>query len=204
MSAASISRAVSELREAGLVDEVPAAGTGVGRPPKVVQFHPEAAHVIGVDAGGASIRVEIVDLAGKLVAKSSRALGDAARAHAIVQRIAETVDGLVGSVGARPIAAAAGVSGIVDSHHGTVLLSPDLPGLNDQSVAAMLGARLSMPVAIDNDDLLAAMGEAAYGAAAGCSEVVFISLGIGLGAGLIVGGRPVRGVRSAALVHGCG
>lgn len=198
MSAASISRAVSELREAGLVDEVPAAGTGVGRPPKVVQFHPEAAHVIGVDAGGASIRVEIVDLAGKLVAKSSRALGDAARADAIVQRIAETVDGLVGSVGARPIAAAAGVSGIVDSHHGTVLLSPDLPGLNDQSVAAMLGARLSMPVAIDNDDLLAAMGEAAYGAAAGCSEVVFISLGIGLGAGLIVGGRPVRGVRSAA------
>jgi glucokinase len=57
---------------------------------------------------------------------------------------------------------------------------------------------LGMPVAIDNDDLLAAAGEAAFGAAEGCTEVVFLSLGLGLGAGLLVGGRPVRGVRSAA------
>jgi predicted NBD/HSP70 family sugar kinase len=62
----------------------------------------------------------------------------------------------------------------------------------------MLAESLDMPVAIDNDDLLAAAGEAAFGAARGCTEVVFLSLGLGLGAGLLVGGRPVRGVRSAA------
>jgi predicted NBD/HSP70 family sugar kinase len=174
------------------------AGSGVGRPPKVVQFQPESTHVVGIDAGGASIRVEIVDLAGSLVARSSKSLRDAGTADAIVDRIGDAVERLVGSEDARPIAAAAGVSGIVDSHRGTVLLSPDLPGLNGRDVAAMLEARLSMPVAIDNDDLLAAVGEAAFGAAAGCSEVVFISLGVGLGAGLLVGGRPVRGVRSAA------
>jgi predicted NBD/HSP70 family sugar kinase len=53
-------------------------------------------------------------------------------------------------------------------------------------------------VGIEGDDLAAAVGEAALGAARGCSDVVFLSLGYGLGAGLIVGGRPVRGTRGAA------
>jgi predicted NBD/HSP70 family sugar kinase len=198
MSAASISRAVSELRRVGLVEEVTAEGSGVGRPPKVVRFRPEAAHVVGIDAGGASLRVEIVDLAGTFVTRASTSLRDAETGDSIVERIAEAVEALVDAEGAQPIAAAAGVSGIVDAERGTVLLSPDLPGLNGRNVAAMLEARLAMPVAIDNDDLLAAVGEASFGAATGCSEVVFLSLGLGLGAGLLVGGRPVRGVRSAA------
>lgn len=65
-------------------------------------------------------------------------------------------------------------------------------------VAASLGDRLDMPTAVDNDDLLAAVGESALGAAEGCTDVVFLSLGLGLGAGLLVGGRPVRGARSSA------
>ena len=92
----------------------------------------------------------------------------------------------------------AGVSGIVDHDGGRVLLSPDLPGLDGGSVAAALQERLGVPVAIDNDDLLAAVGEAAAGAAIGCRDVVFLSLGYGLGAGLIVAGRPVRGASNAA------
>src|SRR5581483_4437452 len=64
------------------------------------------------------------------------------------------------------------------------------------AVADQLEERLGLPVGIDNDDVLAAVGEASFGAARGCSDVVFLSLGLGLG--LIVGGRPVRGARSAA------
>ena len=198
LSAASISRALSELRRSGLVAEESAAVSGVGRPPSVVRFQPEAAHVVGIDAGGASLRVEIVDLAGRFIARSSVTLRGAREPAAIIRRIADVVRTLAARVGARPIAAAAGVSGIVDAAGGTVLLSPDLPGLNGRDVATMLAERLDMPVAIDNDDLLAAAGEAAFGSAEGCTEVVFLSLGLGLGAGLLVGGRPVRGVRSAA------
>ena len=198
LSAASISRALSELRRSGLVAEEAAAVSGVGSPPSVVRFRPEAAHVVGIDAGGAWLRVEIVDLAGRFIARSSVTLRGAREPAAIIRRIADVVRTLAARVGARPIAAAAGVSGIVDAAGGTVLLSPDLPGLNGRDVATMLADRLDMPVAIDNDDLLAAAGEAAFGAAEGCTEVVFLSLGLGLGAGLLVGGRPVRGVRSAA------
>jgi predicted NBD/HSP70 family sugar kinase len=198
LSPASMSRAIQKLRRAGLVEERAAAVSGVGRPPSVVEFRPEAAHVVGIDAGGTSLRVEIADLAGRLVARSSLTLRGRRDASAIVKAIAEAVVASATQADAKPIAAAAGVSGIVDAAGGTVLLSPDLPGLNGRNVAAMLADRLGMPVAIDNDDLLAAAGEAAFGAAEGCTEVVFLSLGLGLGAGLLVGGRPVRGVRSAA------
>jgi glucokinase len=92
----------------------------------------------------------------------------------------------------------AGVSGIVDHSSGRVLLSPDLPGLTGLALAAALEDRLGIPVAIDNDDLLAAIGEASVGAAVGCRDVVFLALGYGLGAGVIVDGRPLRGATNAA------
>jgi predicted NBD/HSP70 family sugar kinase len=198
LSAASISRALSELRRSGLVEEGSDGVARVGRPPRVVRFQPEAAHVVGIDAGGGSIRVVVADLAGRPVARHAVTLRGAKGGTAIVRRIADAVRALVERVDAKPVAAAAGVSGIVDAPRGKVLLSPDLPGLNGRDVAGMLGERLGVPVAVDNDDLLAAAGEAAFGAAEGCTEVVFLSLGLGLGAGLLVGGRPVRGVRSSA------
>ena len=198
LSAASISRALSRLRDAGIVEERSEAADGVGRPPRVVRLRPNAAHVAGIDAGGNALRVVITDLAGQPVDRHSVTLRGAMSGGAIATRIARVVTKLAERNDANVIAAAAGVSGIVDAARGTVLLSPDLPGLNGRAVADMLAERLGVPVAIDNDDLLAAAGEAAFGAAQGCTEVVFLSLGLGLGAGLLVGGRPVRGVRSSA------
>jgi len=198
LSAASISRALAQMRRDGLVTEDPTPGTGVGRPPRIVRFQSSAAHVIGIDAGGSNIRVQLADLEGRPFARSTVRLRASKSSAAVLGRIAEVALGLVEQTGASPVAAAAGVSGIVDAAAGRVLLSPDLPGLNSVDVASSLSRRLQMPVAIDNDDLLAAAGEAAFGAAEGCTDVVFLSLGLGLGAGLLVGGRPVRGASSSA------
>jgi predicted NBD/HSP70 family sugar kinase len=198
LSAASISRALAQLRRDGLVVEGSASGTGVGRPPRVVRFQPSAAHVVGIDAGGSHLRVVLTDLEGRASARSTVTLRSSRNGDAVVDRIAVAARTLIEGAGGRPVAAAAGVSGIVDAAGGTVLLSPDLPGLNGREVATMLSDRLELPVAVDNDDLLAAAGEAAFGAAEGCTDVVFLSIGLGLGAGLIVGGRPVRGTRSSA------
>jgi len=198
LSPASISRALAQLRRDGLVVEGSAPGTGVGRPPRVVRFQPAAAHVIGIDAGGSNIRVVLADLEGRPFARSAVRLRPSRSGGSLLARIADVTLALVARVKANPVAAAAGVSGIVDAARGQVLLSPDLPGLNGSDVAALLSDRLGVPAAIDNDDLLAAAGEAAFGAAEGCTDVVFLSIGLGLGAGLLVGGRPVRGARSSA------
>jgi predicted NBD/HSP70 family sugar kinase len=198
LSPASISRAVAELRRAGLVVERAAPNAGVGRPPRVVRLRSDAAHVVGIDAGSSRLRVVLADLEGHVVARATMTVRATGRAQGLVRSVAELVGSLTERAGVTAVAAAAGVSGIVEAESGTVLLSPDLPGFNQKPVAAMLTEALGMPVAIDNDDLLAAVGEAAFGAASGCTEVAFLSVGYGLGAGLIVGGRPVRGARSSA------
>ncbi len=198
MSPATISRAVTRLRREGLVVEEDVPGAGVGRPPRLVRLRPDAAHVVGVDAGGSGVRVVLTDLEGRVLARATSTVRSSRRIDAFARAVAELVQEVSDRAGGRVVAGAAGISGIVDAAAGRVLLSPDLPVLNGEEVAARLCESLGVPVVIDNDDLLAAAGEVAFGAAQGCAEVAFLSLGHGLGAGLIVGGRPVHGARSSA------
>lgn len=199
LSSATVSRAIAKLRRGGLVQEHIAQTSGTGRPPRVVELRSGAANVLGIDAGGTRVRAVLTDLEGNIRADATglvRSPADWKAVIASIARVAEEARSAVG--GGRVLAAAAGISGIVDQAAGRVLLSPDLPGLERIPVAERLERALGVPVGIDNDDLLAAIGEAAVGAARGRSDVVFLSLGYGLGAGLVVGGRPVRGTRGAA------
>ena len=84
LSPASISRAVAELRDAGLVVERPLSRAGVGRPPRVVQLRSNAAHIVGIDAGGSRLRVVLADLEGNLVARATATVRSTARAGQLI------------------------------------------------------------------------------------------------------------------------
>ena len=199
LSGATVGRTVDRLRRDGIVREHPVDAAGVGRPPRVVELDPDRACVVGIDAGGRTLRAAVGDLGGTIRARLARPIRDPTDAAPLVDDLVDLVVDLGKHVRPGAIqAAAAGISGIVDHRDGRVLLSPDLPGLAGLDLAAALEDRLGLPVAIDNDDLLAAIGEASVGAAIGCRDVVFLSLGFGLGAGIIVDGRPVRGIAHAA------
>ena len=199
LSAATVSRAVDRLRREGLVREFTVAGESLGRPPRLVELLPEAAYVVGIDAGGSMLRAVLADLEGVVRARAARPLSDPRDRQALVADLVAVAREVMGVAAGRPVlAAVAGISGIVDHADGRVLLSPDLPALDGTALARVLEDALGLPVAIDNDDLLAAVGEAAAGAARGLADVAFLSLGYGLGAGLIVAGRPVRGASHAA------
>lgn len=144
-------------------------------------------------------RAVVADLEGVVRARLTRPVSDARDRDAVLRDLVLVAGDVTALAGGRPLlAVAAGVSGIVDHASGQVLLAPDLPALDGAPIATLLQEELGVPVSIDNDDLLAAVGEAAAGAARGCADVAFLSLGYGLGAGLIVGGRPVRGASHAA------
>ena len=199
LSSATVGRAVGRLRRAGYVREFPAAARGPGRPARVVELRPDAAFVVGIDAGGSMFRAVRADLEGRIRDRAARPARDPGDGEVLLDDLVALVADAAGSAGGgRLLAVVAGISGIVDHAGGRVMVSPDLPGFTGQPVAALLQARLGLPVAIDNDDLLAAVGEATAGAARQCTDVAFLSLGYGLGAGLIVGGRPLRGASSAA------
>lgn len=198
LSVPTVSRAVARLIRDGHAEETTSPAAGVGRPPRTVRLRPAAACVLGVDAGGRHLRVVLADLGGTILAAATREVGglDESRLTEVIADLAR--EAMQAAPTGRLIAAAVGISGIVEAQTGRIILSPDLPGLPGVPVRERLGDVLGVPVAIDNDDLLAAVAEAATGAAVGCRDVVFLSLGYGLGAGIIVGGRPVRGADAAA------
>ena len=199
LSSATVARAVDRLLREQVLREYALEAVGVGRPPRVVELDEASACVVGIDAGGRTLRAAVGDLSGSIRARIARPVRDPIDAAALVDDIVDLVVDLGTAVRPGAIrAVAAGISGIVDHRDGRVLLSPDLPGLAGLDLAAALEDRLGVPVAIDNDDLLAAIGEASVGAAIGCRDVVFLSLGFGLGAGILVDGRPVRGIAHAA------
>lgn len=199
LSPATVSRALASLLRAGLVAESAAAGEGPGRPARSVTLHPDGAFVVGIDAGGSMLRAVLADLVGTIRRRVARPASDPRDPGLLVADLVDLARAAIGDADAgRALAVAAGVSGIVDHASGRVLVSPDLPGLDGVDLAARLSAELGIPVEIDNDDLLAAVGEAAAGAARGSGDVVFLSLGYGLGAGILLDGRPVRGAAHAA------
>ena len=199
LSAATVGRVVDRLRRNGVLREYSIDAIGVGRPPRLVELDDDAAFVVGVDAGGHTLRAALTDLQGRIRGRLARPTRDPSDRNAVLGDLVSLIEDLAMSVEpASVLAVVAGISGIVDHDAGRVLLSPDLPGLDGFDLAAALESRIDRPVAIDNDDLLAAIGEATAGAAIGCRDVAFLSLGYGLGAGLIVGGRPIRGASHAA------
>lgn len=199
LSAATVGRVVDRLRRGGVLREYSIDAIGVGRPPRLVELDDDSAFVVGVDAGGRTLRAALADLQGTIRGRLARPTRDPSDRNAVFGDIVALIEDLAVTVRPGTVhAVVAGISGIVDHDAGRVLLSPDLPGLDGFDLAAAIEDRIERPVAIDNDDLLAAIGEATAGAAIGCRDVVFLSLGYGLGAGLILGGRPIRGASHAA------
>jgi len=145
------------------------------------------------------LRAVRADLEGVVRSRAARPARDTNDPAALIADLLALVDDVRGSRdGPALLGVAAGVSGIVAHDRGRVLVSPDLPGLEGLPLAEILASRLGAPAVIDNDDLLAAIGEASHGAARGCRDVAFLSFGYGLGAGLIVDGHPIRGASSSA------
>jgi predicted NBD/HSP70 family sugar kinase len=199
LSAATVGRVVDRLRRSGVLREYSIDATGVGRPPRLVELADDSAFVVGVDAGGRTLRAALADLEGTIRGRLARPTRDPSDRNAVLSDLVALIEDLAITVRPGAVhAVVAGISGIVDHAAGRVLLSPDLPGLDGFELAAAIEDRIERPVAIDNDDLLAAIGEATAGAAVGCRDVAFLSLGYGLGAGLILGGRPIRGASHAA------
>jgi glucokinase len=90
-----------------------------------------------------------------------------------------------------------GVASMVDFAAGSVVESVNLP-LTDVPLRELLEKRFAVPVVVDNDATAAAIGEHAFGAGVGAREMLMLTLGTGVGGGIIIGGRPYRGASGAA------
>lgn len=201
LSRATVAQRTRLLVESGLLEE---SGNGVstgGRPPRRLRFHAERGHLLVADLGATSIDVAVADLAGTIVGHRAEPADIAAGPEAVLSRVEgmfdELRDRLPGALG--PLwGLGAGVPGPVEFMTGTPVAPPIMPGWDRYPIRDRLQLRYGVPVWVDNDVNVMAMGEWRFGIARGHRDVIWIKIGTGIGAGLISAGRPHRGSDGAA------
>ena len=151
--------------------------------------------VIAVDIGGTKLLAAAVDRSYKVI--SSRSSVTPADAEALIAGVESMAKDIAGQLGLRAYGLGVAVAGLVDGVTGTVLVSPNLP-LSGINLKKELEARLLVPTTVDNDASLAALGELACGAAKGLKDVVALTLGTGIGGGIVVNGKLYRGALGTA------
>jgi predicted NBD/HSP70 family sugar kinase len=199
LNKATVSSLVGELVERGLLAERGAMPAGdVGRPGRVVAVAGSGAAGVGLEVNVDYVAAVALDLDARVLFSARTAL-DVPRAGAgaaldEVARLVRTASAAAASAGAPPVGAVLAVPGLVRSGGGTVALAPNL-GWRDVPVRDELVRRLGthLPLGVDNEANLSALAEAAQGAATGASDLVHLTGEVGVGAGVVVGGRLVRG-----------
>jgi len=204
LSRATVSSLVDELRRAGVVEEHEATSErprSTGRPPILLSIVPGAAYAVGLDFGHQHIRVAVCDLSGEPVVDDwSAAEVDHAPtesldlAHELVQQALRTS----GVAEDRLLGVGMGLAAPINSVTGELEADGILPGWRGLKPAAEMEARLGIPVQLENDANVGALGESVFGAGRGVEDLLYIRLSAGIGAGLVLGGRPYRGHRGVA------
>ncbi len=152
--------------------------------------------VLGIDLGGTNVMAVIVTTAGKVIAQSHFPTEAEHGPDHVMKNMADKVKELVKETGLtmRDIwRAGVGSPGPMDSKKGLIIGAVNLPGWKYVKLKATLEKYLGIPVGVDNDANCAVYGEKWVGAAKGASDVVGITLGTGVGGGIIINGRLVRG-----------
>jgi glucokinase len=152
-------------------------------------------HVVGVDLGGTQVRAACVHEAGAVLASSRLPTDRANGPEAILAQI----ECLVSAVrDERTTAIGIGVPGAFDSGRGVVLGIPALPGFAGFPLAQRVSQSSGLRCVLENDATAAAIGEWRAGAGRGCENFVYVTISTGIGAGVIVDGRVMRGARGLA------
>ena len=194
LSAATVSNIVRELRDNGTVQVTPTSSGG--RRARSVALSGDAGIVVGVDFGHSHLRVAVGNLAHQVLAEQSEPIDVDASASQGFDRAEQLVARLVESTGIsrdKVLGVGLGVPGPIDVESGTLGSTAILPGWSGINPRQELTDRLGVPVQVDNDANLGALGELVWGGGRGVKDLAYIKVASGVGAGLVVDGRIYRG-----------
>lgn len=193
LNKATVSSLVQDLIDSHLVLEIGPGESSGGRKPVMLLFNGTAGYAVGIDLGVNYIRGLLVDLEGNVVAEHERGLKRPNADFAIGQ-LAECIELLIKEAPASPygvVGIGVGVPGIVDDN-GSILFAPNLKW-RDVPLQQQLEERFGLPVTIDNEANAGAQGEQKYGAGRGIPNQIYVSVGIGIGTGIILNKELYKG-----------
>ena len=156
---------------------------------------------IGIDVGGTNVKIALVSDEGKIIYSNSIPTRAEMGYEYTVNSMKEAIRELLKEtkLEAKDIEGMGfGFPGQIDCQNGIVRLAPNIPGWVNVPIAEIMEKEFSIPTRVDNDVRTAALGELNYGAGVGCQNMVCITVGTGIGSGLVINGKLVRGASNAA------
>jgi len=157
-----------------------------------------AAPIVGIDLGGTQIRAVLATPDGTILARVAAPTAPHEGQNAVVERIANAARQVIRQAGGQPPrGVGVGSAGAVDPASGVVLSAPNLHW-SQVPLRALLQDELGLPVVVGNDANAAALAEHRFGAGRGTTDLIYLTISTGIGAGIISGGRLLLGQRGLA------
>ena len=152
---------------------------------------------VGIDVGGTNVKIGLFDPTLKLISKTSVTTEAEMGPEIVIDKMAKTVENLLAEAGFTLqdiVAVGIGTPGPAKYSEGIIIRSTNMPKFKNVPICRMLNEKLGAPVVFDNDANVACWGEFAVGAGKDVEDMVFFTLGTGIGGGIVCNGE---------LVHGC-
>ncbi len=200
LARSTVSGRVDALLSAGLVRPAGEAVSTGGRPPARVAFNPEAGVVLAVDLGATHATVAVADLAANILTANTHPLDIADGPERVLDSViaegASLLEGR-GTSTSQLVGVGIGVPGPVEHSTGRPTNPPIMPGWDRFDVPHYVQRAFDVPVLVDNDVNILALGEQAL-SWPGVSDLIFVKVATGIGAGIISGGALQRGAQGSA------
>ena len=154
-------------------------------------------YVIGIDVGGTNIKLGIINSKGRIVSRASFSTGKyAERRSRLISALAEAIKELLEDTCLDfkdILGVGIGLPGLIDPHRGIVNFLPNIQGWKNVPLKKVMEEKLGVPVFLDNDVNLVTLGEWKFGAGRGYNNLLCMTLGTGIGGGLVLNGELYRG-----------
>ncbi|WP_213804183.1 ROK family protein [Granulicella sp. dw_53] len=202
MSAPTVANVVSDLNDLGIIEWIGEGVSGGGRRPENLRFKADYGCLAGVDVTADSIRILLTDLNGTLIEEQHEPLPkDARTPNAVIEVLRASLRTIMQRHSLpwkKLLAVTVGVAGITNVRDGIVISVSDANTWRDVPFRDMLKQHLPCSIFIENDTNLAAIGEHFRGIAQSEDSFIFVSVGLGVGAGIFLNGRIVHGASWSA------
>lgn len=200
LSRSTLSMRMTQLTAAGYLRESGQVAGATGRPAKILSFNATGQVAVAVDLGAGHAHIAIVDGGGEILAEAFGELRIASEPDDVIRQVTRRVADLIARSG-RPrsqvVGVGVGIPGPVRFETQRPNRPPLMPGWHDYPIAERLSEALGIPVFVDNDANLMALGESRVRYPSEPS-LLFVKVGTGIGAGVILHGQPERGVAGGA------
>ncbi len=193
MSIPTITRTINELIDEGLVLDNGIGASIGGRRPNLYLLNPEARYVLGIDMGRFATRISILNLNRQIISSDGIIVSELENDESIVEKIFQKAKELIANTGIdyrKLIGVGVAFPGLIDAKSG---MSQTYKNFSDRPLSRFFEDKFDLPVFVENDARVMALGESYFGLAQGKENVLCLNIGAGIGLGMILNGKLYRG-----------